>query len=200
MLGRVDKALELAGWIVALALVIMLFAGPQLVAEDKPEAAADDGEVVFTGTCGSCHTLAAAGTSGTLGPKLDGTKLGAARIEGIVRDGTGRMPGFHGALSDHEVTAVAEFVASAEAAAPEGGGEKGGGPDGEALFTGNCGSCHALSAAGTSGTAGPNLDDNSLDAAAVESIVRDGTGGMPALSEKLSDDEIRAVAEFVAGS
>jgi mono/diheme cytochrome c family protein len=34
---------------------------------------ADNGKVIFTGTggCGSCHTLAAAGTSGTVGPDLD---------------------------------------------------------------------------------------------------------------------------------
>jgi mono/diheme cytochrome c family protein len=30
---------------------------------------------------------------------------------------------------------------------------------GQQLFTANCGSCHALSAAGTSGTIGPNLDN-----------------------------------------
>ncbi len=34
---------------------------------------ADNGKVIFTGAggCGSCHTLAAAGTSGTVGPDLD---------------------------------------------------------------------------------------------------------------------------------
>ena len=30
---------------------------------------------------------------------------------------------------------------------------------GQQLFTANCGSCHTLSAAGTSGTIGPNLDN-----------------------------------------
>ncbi|MGH3075347.1 MAG: c-type cytochrome [Gaiellales bacterium] len=34
---------------------------------------ADNGKVLFTGSagCGSCHTLAAAGTTGTVGPDLD---------------------------------------------------------------------------------------------------------------------------------
>jgi mono/diheme cytochrome c family protein len=45
---------------------------------------------------------------------------------------------------------------------------------------------------------GPNLDDTSRDAAAVEDIVRNGSGGMPSLGDKLSDEEIEAVGEFVA--
>jgi mono/diheme cytochrome c family protein len=206
VLHGIDKALELAAWVIALVLVIMLFVGPQVVAEDESAtsdagaADAADGHLVFTGTCGSCHTLSAAGTSGTLGPKLDGISLDAAKIEGIVRDGKGRMPGFHGALTDGEVAAVAAFVASAEAGGAASGGAKGGAADGHLVFTGTCGSCHTLSAAGTSGTVGPNLDGVSLDAAAIEAIVRDGRGTMPAQGGKLSDDEIRAVAEFVAGN
>ncbi len=199
MLRGVDRTLELAGWILAAALVVMLFVGPQLVAEDKPAATGEDGDVVFTGTCGSCHTLAAAGTKGTLGPKLDGISLDASQIESVVRDGTGRMPGFHGALSDSEVAAVAAYVAGAQGAAAGGGGKKAAGADGKAVFAGTCGSCHTLSAAGTSGSVGPNLDGTSRDAAAIEDIVRNGTGTMPSQGDKLSDDEIRAVAAFVAG-
>ena len=41
-----------------------------------------------------------------------------------------------------------------------------GGPvDAKALFTQNCGSCHTLSAAGTAGKVGPNLDNLAADAA-----------------------------------
>ena len=161
MLHGIDRTLELAGWLLAGALLIMLFIGPQLVAEDKPAADAADGDVVFTGTCGSCHTLAAAGTKGTLGPKLDNTSLDASKIEGVVRDGTGRMPGFSGALSDGEVAAVAAFVANAKAGGGGGGGGDGtqpAAPDGKSVFAGTCGSCHTLTAAGTSGSVGPNLD------------------------------------------
>ena len=133
MLLGIDKALELLGWIAALVLVIMLFVGPQVVAEDKPEkqgseaagaapysseasggtdagAAQVDGQAAFTDSCGSCHTLSTAGTSGTVGPNLDDTALDAAAIEAIVRDGRGTMPAFGGRLSDDEITAVADFV------------------------------------------------------------------------------------------
>ena len=142
MLGGVDRALELAGWALALMLVIMMFVGPQVVAEDKPaeqggeaagaapyadqaaagdgggaasgdEGAASDGEAVFTDSCGSCHALSAAGTSGSIGPNLDDTSLDASAIEGIVTDGTGSMPAFGDTLSAEEIAAVAEFVAGA---------------------------------------------------------------------------------------
>lgn len=129
MLRGIDKALELLGWIAALVLVIMLFVGPQVVAEDEPtkqgEAAgaapyagqASGGAgggaapAAFTDRCGSCHTLSAAATSGTVGPNLDDTSLDAAAIERIVREGSGGMPAFGGELSDDEITAVADFVA-----------------------------------------------------------------------------------------
>ena len=141
VLRGVDRALELAGWTLALMLAIMMFVGPQVVAEDKPaeeggesagaapyasqsgdggtaaddggEGAAADGEAVFADSCGSCHTLSAAGTSGSSGPNLDETSLDASAITGIVSDGRGTMPGFAGDLSEDEIAAVAEFVAGA---------------------------------------------------------------------------------------
>ena len=203
MLHGIDRTLELAGWLLAGALLIMLFIGPQLVAEDKPRAAdvGRRGRGVHRDLRLVSHP-GRGGHEGDAGPKLDGTSLDASKIEGVVRDGTGRMPGFSGALSDGEVAAVAAFVANAKAAGGGGGG--GGGtqpaaPDGKSVFAGTCGSCHTLSAAGTSGSVGPNLDGTSRDAAAIEGIVRDGTGTMPSFGDKLSDDEIRAVAAFVAG-
>jgi mono/diheme cytochrome c family protein len=71
---------------------------------------------------------------------------------------------------------------------------------GEELFTENCGTCHALSAAGTTGAIGPSLDDSGLDVSAVEEQVRNGGGGMPAFEDQLTDEEIAVVAEYVADS
>jgi cytochrome c6 len=75
----------------------------------------------------------------------------------------------------------------------------GAGPDGKAIFTDKCGSCHTLQAAGTTGQVGPNLDNISLSAADIKGIVRAGRGGMPAFGSTLSDAQISAVADFVAG-
>jgi mono/diheme cytochrome c family protein len=71
---------------------------------------------------------------------------------------------------------------------------------GQAVFVANCGSCHTLDAAGTSGQVGPALDEISLSPAEIEAVVQGGRGIMPAFGEALSAGEISSVAEFVAGS
>ena len=71
---------------------------------------------------------------------------------------------------------------------------------GKDVFVANCGSCHTLSDAGTSGAIGPNLDEISLDESAVEAQVRSGGGGMPAFEGQLSDAEIQAVAGYVVSA
>ena len=71
--------------------------------------------------------------------------------------------------------------------------------DGAAVFaSAGCGSCHAFTPAGSSATIGPNLDDTSFSVEEIEAQVRSGGGGMPAFEGDLSDDEIAAVAEYVA--
>ncbi len=74
----------------------------------------------------------------------------------------------------------------------------GGSADGKNVFTSNCGGCHVLGAAGTTGTVGPNLDELKPDEGTVEQQVRNGGGGMPAFQGRLSDAEIMAVAKYVA--
>lgn len=70
------------------------------------------GKKVFVGTgCGSCHTLAAARASGTVGPNLDQVKLTAAEILDWVKNGKGAMPSFKGQLSEKELADVAAFLA-----------------------------------------------------------------------------------------
>lgn len=72
-----------------------------------------DGKQVFAAAgCGSCHKLADAGASGTVGPNLDQTKPSKALVVDRVTHGKGAMPAFAGRLSDAEIQAVAEYVAS----------------------------------------------------------------------------------------
>jgi cytochrome c oxidase subunit 1 len=61
-----------------------------------------------------------------------------------------------------------------------------------------CGGCHVLSRAGSSGTIGPNLDQTALSAAEIATVVKAGRRAMPAFGDRLADDEITAVAAFVA--
>src|SRR5919112_5325871 len=117
MLKRLDKALAIGSWIVAALLVLMLFAGPAVVAKDDAsigslgpgygKGGGADGLKVFQGNCGRCHTLSAAGTNGQVGPNLDSVSLSASDIESIVRGGRGAMPAFDGQLSKAEISAVA---------------------------------------------------------------------------------------------
>jgi outer membrane protein assembly factor BamB len=76
----------------------------------------------------------------------------------------------------------------------------GGAVDGKQVFISNCGSCHTLGAAGTSGNVGPNLDQLKPGAATVEAKVRKGGGGMPSFDGRLSNAEIQAVAQYVAAN
>jgi len=83
-------------------------------AAEEPAAGDDEGgegRQVFASSCGGCHTLEAAGTSGTVGPPLDGHDLDREEIEEQVREGGGAMPAFEGTLSDEEIEAVSDFVA-----------------------------------------------------------------------------------------
>jgi mono/diheme cytochrome c family protein len=69
---------------------------------------------------------------------------------------------------------------------------------GKTIFaSAGCGGCHTFSAAGSTGTVGPNLDDASVDFAAAVQQIKNGGGGMPAFSGRLSDQEIADVAAFV---
>jgi len=70
--------------------------------------------------------------------------------------------------------------------------------DGKQIFISNCGSCHRLGAAGTTGSVGPNLDQLKPNVATVEQQVRNGGGGMPSFEGSLSSAQIAAVANYVA--
>ncbi len=61
-----------------------------------------------------------------------------------------------------------------------------------------CGDCHTFKAAGSSGQVGPNLDTLAPGFEDVRSQVANGGGGMPAFGGRLSDQQIRDVAAFVA--
>lgn len=61
--------------------------------------------------CAVCHTLADAGSSGTIGPDLDKLAPDEDRIRRAVTSGVGVMPAFEGQLSDEQIAAVARYVA-----------------------------------------------------------------------------------------
>lgn len=77
-------------------------------------APAEGGEAVFAEAgCGGCHVLEEAGSSGTIGPKLDGRNLSVDAVAEQVREGGGGMPSFSDELGEDEIQQVAEFVSEA---------------------------------------------------------------------------------------
>ncbi|MGE0557892.1 MAG: cytochrome c [Burkholderiales bacterium] len=61
-----------------------------------------------------------------------------------------------------------------------------------------CGLCHTLQDAGTSGEIGAKLEELKPDSARVMEAVRKGLGVMPSYAGKLSEEQIRSVARYVA--
>jgi cytochrome c6 len=62
----------------------------------------------------------------------------------------------------------------------------------------SCGICHTLADAGATGEIAPNLDELQPSEERVEAVVRDGIDIMPAFGDVLSEEQIKAVAHYVA--
>jgi mono/diheme cytochrome c family protein len=165
---RIDgRAIWVVATIAATAAVVGLTGcdlGP------KPDLA--KGQQLFTQKCGSCHTLTGAGTNGTVGPNLDyAFKEARANgqdpdtFEGVIKAQVENprpadaeqtdvyMPA--DLVTGDDLNDVAAYVASVAGvpgikppvfAPPQ-------------FFATNCGGCHTLAQAGTTGTTGPNLDE-----------------------------------------
>jgi cbb3-type cytochrome c oxidase subunit III len=200
----------------AAALLLVALVGTGCAGEAVSAEGADTatGKAIFQQRCGACHVLADAGTPGQTGPNLDDAFT--ARAHGfdestyfnvVLRQmeiPAPPMPDFDepgpNFLTEEERIAVAAYVAEValrpgeQAAAGDGGA---GGDDPKAVFTASCGSCHTLSDAGTTGTVGPNLDDAQLEREAAIEQIANGGGGMPAFRDQLSEEQIRALAEYV---
>jgi cytochrome c6 len=73
------------------------------------------GKKIFLGVggCKSCHTLADAGSTGTVGPNLDQAKPPLSLAVARVTKGRGVMPSFKGTLSDKQIADVTAYVVSA---------------------------------------------------------------------------------------
>jgi cytochrome c6 len=81
----------------------------------EPAGDAAAGKEVFLGApaCGSCHTLADAGATGTIGPNLDETVPTPELVVERVTNGMGVMPSFADSLSEAQIQDVAAYVSSA---------------------------------------------------------------------------------------
>lgn len=85
------------------------------------------------------------------------------------------------------------------AAATEPPGQPVGDPsEGSDVFaSAGCGSCHTLEAAGSEGSAGPNLDEAQPEYEDAVEQITEGGGGMPSFRDQLTEQQIQDVAAFV---
>jgi mono/diheme cytochrome c family protein len=89
---------------------------PAATTEETPTTSLEGGDAtagaaVFTSAgCGGCHTMQAAGSSGTVGPNLDDAKPDFALVVDRVTNGRGAMPAFEGQLTEQQIADVAQYV------------------------------------------------------------------------------------------
>ena len=85
--------------------------GGQAAQETAAGGEAADGKAIFAEAgCGGCHTLEAAGASGTVGPNLDDAKPSKELVIDRVTNGKGVMPSFKDSYSAEQIAAVADYV------------------------------------------------------------------------------------------
>jgi len=70
-------------------------------------------EIYAANGCGSCHMLADAGSTGTVGPSLDDSTIDFAGAVEQITNGGGGMQAYSGVLSEEEIANVAAYVVSA---------------------------------------------------------------------------------------
>ena len=93
-----------------IAVYVAAVAGTGNAPPDQPGPT--DGKSIFAANCGTCHTLADAGTAGTIGPNLDQAKPSKELAADRVTNGMGAMPSFKDSLDADQIDAVAEYVSS----------------------------------------------------------------------------------------
>ncbi len=198
--------------LIALAALALVGCGTDGLTSEAADAG--QGKVLFQQKCGSCHTLREAGTEGSSpdnpvsGPNLDAA-FAAARMEGfdesVIRETVRHQidypvpPMPEDLLDGDEADAVAVYVAQVAAQPKATVGVQGGSDsnDAKTLFTSNCGSCHVLSDAGTTGTVGPNLDQSKPNFEESFEQIKSGGGAMPAFGDRLTDEQVRALAQYI---
>jgi cytochrome c6 len=195
------------------------------------------GKALFQQNCAGCHSLADAGSKGTIGPNLDdafssdkqqgfseSTMMDVVRGQIAYPDPAGPMHA--NIVTGLDANSVAMYIARCSgdpqcgitAATPASttpsttttgttpattttaGASSAQLALGKQIFLvkADCGSCHTLKDAGSTGTLGPNLDQLKPPLARVQHQVEIGGGPMPKYKGTLTKAEIAAVSAYVS--
>ena len=81
--------------------------------DDEGQGDPEAGAAVYSEAgCGSCHVLAAANSSGSVGPNLDEASPSFDKVVERVTEGSGLMPSFKDQLSEQQINDVAAYVST----------------------------------------------------------------------------------------
>ena len=101
------------GALVPVMLLALTWYGSKAPAVNSNADLSKPGATVFNGTCGGCHTLAAAGTGGQVGPVLDNVKPDYATALEFLTNGKGGMPSFKAQKwTDDQLKCIAGYVST----------------------------------------------------------------------------------------
>ena len=81
-------------------------------------APAAGAKIFVSSGCTSCHTLAAAHSTGTVGPNLDTLKPDYRAVTAQVTNGGAAMPAFKSSLSTQQIADVASYVVKSTGGTP----------------------------------------------------------------------------------
>ncbi len=79
--------------------------------DGSKDTASTAGMQIFSENCATCHTLAAADASGSIGPNLDDLKPDKQQVASQTENGGGGMPAYKDQLSATEIDEVSAYVA-----------------------------------------------------------------------------------------
>ncbi|MHB1413367.1 MAG: c-type cytochrome [Thermoleophilia bacterium] len=152
------------------------------------------GAAAFQQNCASCH--GSNGKGSQRAPSLEAAG-DAGFVSQTVRSGRDGMPSFSGRLSDAQISAVSEYVASSIATVSLTGGDL---SRGGVLYRLDCAGCHGATARGgalvhTGGNA-PAL--TGLAPVAIASAIRGGPGPMPVFPVGvISSHDLSSIVAYV---
>jgi mono/diheme cytochrome c family protein len=219
-MARLSKLITPLLAVTALAALVLAASGCGTTDSDPQR-----GRALFKQKCGTCHTMAEAGTSGIQGPDLDDA-FAAARaegndsdtIEGVVKaqveyprpdNGNPSVSMPADIVTGQDLDDVAAYVgewAGVPGAEPP---KVAGGPGAQVFADNGCGTCHTFAEAGAGGVTGPNLDEvlPGDTQAHVEEMIKDPNAeiakGYPAnvmpqnYAQILSPQELEDLVEFL---
>ena len=174
---------------------------------ERPEGktAGNAGTESYAKHCAICHGDQREGNLPGFPPLLGiNHRMSDDKIADLIHTGKGRMPGFPN-LQGNELTALLQYLATAETLPQTAGGTKAGETSGLAeagrsLFHQNCAFCHGRDAMG--GETGPDLTQSNLvlndtTGEKIAAVIHEGRPNNKMPSFNFSNQEIRGIIAFI---